>query len=127
MIHSYKVLATLSAYRGVAAVSGTAFTVQYPESNSNPFLGVTKDTVLDTTGAIPVVGIGERAKLYFNDTVGAGQIVGLDSSGRGVPVTLANTTTSLTVTSQIIGILLGDSVSATGTIAEILVQPGFVR
>lgn len=125
-VESFKVLSTLSAYRVVSAVSSTANTVQYPESAQNPFIGVTEDTVRDTNTAIPVA-ISGRAKLYFNDTVTAGQLVGSDTSGRGIPFTLSDTTTSVTLTGQYVGILLGASVAATATIAEILVRPGFVR
>lgn len=124
-VHSFKVATTLAAYR-VVAVSA-AHTVAYPTSNQVLPIGVTVDTVLDTNQAIPVAMGGERAKLYFNDTVGAGALVGSDSSGRGVPFTLANTTTALTLASAYVGILLGADVASTATIAEILIAPGFDR
>jgi F0F1-type ATP synthase alpha subunit len=127
MIHSFKVAATLSAYRGVALLSVTANTVAYPESSQNPYIGITKNEVTDTNQAIQVACAGERVKLYFNDTCAAGKLVGLNSSGQGIPFNLSNTTTSATLAGQYIGILLGASVAATGTVAEILVQPGFVR
>lgn len=128
MIHSFKVLTTLSAYRVVAAVTGTAFTCQYPSVAPASILGVTKDTVKDTTNSIPVAGVGERAKLYFNDTCASGEYVGADTSGRGVRWTVAaDTTTSLTVTAAYVGILLGPTVALTGTLAEILVQPGLAK
>ncbi len=125
---SFKVAATLSAYRVVTALSGTADTVAYPESDLRPYIGITLDTVLDTTSAIPVAGPGRIAKLYFNDTCGSGQLVGADTSGRGIAFgTLANTTTSLTLTSAYIGVLVGPAVAATGTIADVLIMPGFAR
>lgn len=128
MIHSYNVATTLAAYRVVSALTGTGNTVQYPPNAAGPLLGITTDTVKDTTGAIPVAGPGERALLFFNDTVTSGMLVGADTSGRGVPYTIAaDTTTSLTVTSAYIGILIGASVAVTGTIAEVLVQPGIAK
>jgi len=125
-VESFKVSTTLSAYRVVSLLSITANTVAYPESSQYPFIGVTNDTVRDVNTAIPVQTHG-RAKLYFNDTCTAGNLVGSDSSGRGIPFSLPNTTTSVSLASQYIGILLGASVAATGTVAEILVNPGFVR
>lgn len=126
-VHSFKVSTTLTAYRGVALVSSSANTVQYPESAQNPYLGVSKNDVTETNQAIDIAGVGERAKLFFNDTCVAGALVGLDSSGRGVPFSLSDTTTSVTLTGQYLGVLIGATVAATGTIAEVLVQPGFVR
>ena len=114
MIHSFKVATTLAAQRIVAITA--ADTVGYPASNQALPIGITKDTVLDTTNAIPVAGPGEIAKVYFNDTCAAGGLVGSDSSGRGVQ--------ALTTTSHYVGVLLGDAVAATGTIAQVLIQPG---
>lgn len=128
MIHSFRVATTLSAYRVVAPVTGTAHMCQYPSNNASFPLGVTIDTVRDTVGAIPVAGVGERAMLFFNDTVTSGQLVGADTSGRGVPYTIAaDTTTSLTVTSAYVGPLIGPSVAITGTIAEVMVSPGIAK
>lgn len=128
MIHSFKVLTTLSAYRVVSCVTGTAFTVQYPGAVTHMPIGITKDTVKDTTGAIPVAGVGERAMLYFNDTCASGELVKSDSSGRGARWTIApDTTTSLTLSGAYVGVLLGATIALTGTIAEILVQPGIAK
>lgn len=128
MIHSFKVATTLAAYRCVSALSGTAFSVGYPERANHFLLGITKDTVKDTTNSIPVAGPGERALLYFNDTVTSGQLVKSDTSGRGVPFTIAaDTTTSLTITSAYIGVLLGPTVALTGTIAEVYIAPGLAK
>ena len=127
MIHSFKVVTTLSAYRCVAAHS-VAFTVVYPTAANSFLLGVTKDTVKDTTNSIPVAGSGERALLYFNDTAASGDMVGSDSSGRGKKYTVAaDTTTSLTVTSAYLGVLIGPAVSSTGTIAEVYICPGLAK
>ena len=127
MIHSFKVAATLAAQRVVAGVTASAMTVQYPGSNQNIPIGITKDTVLDTNEAIPVACVGEIAELYFNDTCGANELVASDSSGRGVPFTLANTTTALTLASAFVGINIGSAVAATGTVSKVLIMPGFDR
>lgn len=115
---SFKVAATLSAYRIVAAITGTANSVKYPAAASEVCIGVTADTVLDTTASIPV-NIGGIAKIYFNDTVASGAFVASDSSGRGVPHV------NVTAGSYVIGTLIGPAVAATGTIAEVLIQPMF--
>jgi len=125
-VESFKVLTTLSAQRVVAMQSGTAHTVVYPEDKLRSFVGVTIDTVLDTTSSIPVQTDG-KAWLYFNDTVTSGQLVSADTNGRGVPVTLANTTASMTLAVAYVGTLIGPKVDATGTIAEVLVNPGIAR
>lgn len=126
LVLSYKVLTTLSAYRVVAAVSGTANTVQYPESAQKLPLGVTIDDVKDTTSSIPVQCNG-IAKVFFNDTVTSGLLVAYDTSGRGIPFTPGNTTTALTLPTGIIGTLVGPTVAATGTIAEVHLQPQLMR
>ncbi len=126
LVESFKVATTLAAQRIVAisAANTVAYTSAQP-SGQLP-IGVTTDTVLDTTGAISVQ-LGGRAKVLFNDTVSAAGLVTGDSSGRGVPLVLSNTTTSLTLTSSYIGVLSGAAVAATATIAEIIIQPGLAR
>jgi hypothetical protein len=125
MIQSYKVLTTLAAYRVVAAADTQAFTAIYPAAVVAPILGITKDTVKDTTNSIPVAGVGERALLLFNDTATTSSFVAADTAGRGKKWTLntSDTTTALTSTSYV-GILVGPSVSSTGTIAEVYICPG---
>jgi hypothetical protein len=115
---SMKANATISAYRIVTALTGTANTVKVPASASEFAIGITEDTILDTTNAIPVAVSGIQ-KLYFNDTVTSGAYVASDSSGRGVPHV------NVTAGSFVIGILVGPSVAATGTIADVLIQPHF--
>lgn len=130
LVLSFDVLTTLSAYRCVSIVSSTGDTVQYPEADTNMIIGVTLDTVKDTTMAIPVACSG-IAKLYFNDSCAAGQLVKSDSSGRGVAWgTFGATTTAITETVCYIGVLSGSGLvgaSCTGTIADVLVMPGFQR
>lgn len=125
-VESFKVLTTLAAQRIVAIQSGTAHTVVYPESTDRSFIGVTLDTVLDTTSAIPVQTDG-KAYVYFNDTVTSGLLVSSDTSGRGIGVTIANTTTSMTLGIAYVGTLIGPTIAATGTIAEVMVSPGITR
>lgn len=121
---SFKVASTLAAQR-IVAVSA-ADTVGYPGNNQTLPIGITVDTVKDTNQAIPVQ-CGGIAKLYFNDTVAAAGLVASDSSGRGVPFTLAATTTALTLASAYVGVLVGAAVAATGTIADVFIAPGFDR
>jgi hypothetical protein len=122
---SFKVATTLAAQRIVAVTA--ADTVGYPASNQALPIGITLDTVKDTNQHIPVSMPGEIAKLYFNDTVSAAGLVSSDSSGRGVPFTLANTTTALTLASAYVGVLVGAAVAATATVANVLIAPGFDR
>lgn len=124
-VHSFKVASTLTSQR-IVAVSA-ANTVAYPTGNQIIPIGITIDDVTDTTTAISVAMPGERAKLFFNDTVAAAGLVSSDSSGRGIPFTLANTTTALTLASAYVGVLLGAAVAVTATIAEVLIMPGFDR
>lgn len=115
---SMKVQTTLSAYRVVTMLTGTANTVKLPAAVSELPVGITVDTVLDTTGAIPVAFSGIQ-KLYFNDTVTSGAYVAADSSGRGVPHV------NVTAGSFVIGVLVGATVAATGTVADVLINPHF--
>lgn len=115
---SMKVQTTLAANRIVTNLTSTANTVKYPAATSEVCIGITADTVLDTTASIPVI-TGGIAKLFFNDTVTTGAFVAADSSGRGVPHV------NVTAGSYVIGTLIGPSVAATGTIAEVLIQPMF--
>ncbi len=126
MIHSFKVLTTLAAQRVVAMVSSTAYTVQYPETAQNFYVGITKDDVLDTTGSIPVAGPGEIAKLLFNETMPSGGLVGADSVGRGIALALPNTTTSVTLASAFIGTLVGGDAFTLGVL-DVLIAPGLLR
>lgn len=127
MVHSFDVLTTLAAQRIVVASTGNAHTVQYPDTVTSLPIGITIDTVLDTTNAIPVAGVGEIAYLLFNDTVTSGGLVGSDSSGRGIPFALAMTSTAISAPAAYCGVLVGPTIGLTGTIAQVLIQPGFDR
>lgn len=113
---SMKVQTTLAAYRIVTNLTATANTVKYPAAISEMMIGITTDTVLDTTGSIPVAFTGIQ-KCYFNDTCTTGGHVTADSSGRAVPYV------NNTAGGYVIGTLIGPTVAATGTIADVLIQP----
>lgn len=125
LVESYKVTSTLSSQRVVAHASA-AHTAQYPATTGVIPIGITIDTVKDTTSAIPVQENG-KAKLYFNDTCTCGNLVAFDTSGRGVPFTPANTSTGLTLATGIIGTLVDATVAATGTVAQVLINPALMR
>lgn len=115
---SMKASTTISAYRIVTALTSTANTVKVPASASEVPIGISQDTVLDTGAALPI-SVAGISKLYFNDTVTTGSFVASDSSGRGVPHV------NVTAGSYVIGVLIGPTVAATGTIADVLIQPMF--
>lgn len=115
---SFKPNATISAYRIVTFLTGTANTVKVPASASELPAGITTDTVLDTTNSIPV-GVNGIRKLYFNDTVTSGAYVASNNAGQGVPHV------NVTAGSYVVGVLVGPTVAATGTIADVLVNPHF--
>lgn len=116
---SFKASTTISAYRIVTMLTATANTVKVPASASECPIGITMDTVLETGTSLPVAGPGNIAPLYFNDTVASGAFVASDSSGRGVPHV------DVTAGSYVVGILVGPKANATGTVADVLVQPMF--
>jgi len=114
---SFKVADTIPAYRGVM-LSGAANSVLLADTVTTIPIGVTKDEQKKAGGGnVGVALAGSLAKLEFNDTVTLGGEVGLDSVGRGILFV------AVTTASYLVGILVGPAVSATGTIAEILVMP----
>jgi hypothetical protein len=115
---SFKVATTLAANRIVTALTGTANSVKYPAAALELPVGVTIDTVKDTTQAIDVAFAGIH-KVLFNDTVASGALVASDSSGRGIPYVNA------TAGACFVGVLVGPAVAATGTIADVWINPGF--
>lgn len=115
---SMKASTTISAYRIVTMLTATADTVKVPASASEVPIGITQDTVLETGSALPIAVAG-LSKLYFNDTVGSGKFVASNNAGQGVPHV------DVTAGSYVIGVLVGPSVAATGTIANVLIQPMF--
>lgn len=126
IVESFKVTTTLAAQRIVSHVTGTAWTVQLHQTLTALPVGVTIDTVKDTTDAIPVQLSG-IAYVEFNDTVTSGQLVTGNTAGQAVPFSLAQTSTAISAPAAYLGILVGPSVAATGTIAKVLINPGFDR
>lgn len=114
---SMKVRTTLGAYRIVSADTAGANFAVYPSSVAHKPIGVTKDTVKDTNEAIPVI-IGGIAKVQFNDTMSSGGLVAADANGYGVKFVAVTTGTFY------LGTLIGPAVTQTGTVADVLIQPG---
>lgn len=113
---SFLVQTTLSAKRIVTHLTGTANMVKYPASVAEKPIGITTDTVLDTTGSIPVAVMGVEW-LQFNDTCPSGNLVASDSAGLGVAYV------NNTAGGYVIGTLVGPTIALTGTIAKVLIQP----
>lgn len=116
---SFKVSTTIGAYLGVVMLTSTADTVKVAAAASELPVGITADTVLDTTMSIPVHGPGNIAKLIFNDTCTSGALVALNNAGQGVPHV------NVTAGSYVVGTLVGPTVAATGTIADVYINPMF--
>ena len=113
---SFQVAATLAAYRGVTHLTGTGHQVKYPASIAEMPIGITGNTVINTSDDIPVFVAG-IAKLEFGDSCASGCLVALDSSGRGVAYT------NNTAGGYVIGTLVGDKVNTVGAIGDVLIQP----
>jgi len=120
-VESFRVLTTLAAYRVMALDTAGSHqagcAVKYPAAATDRICGISKSTVKDTTAAIEVA-VGGIAPLTFNDTASAGALVTGDANGLGVAH--ADTTAGSFVVGRVL-----QTVSATGTIAQVLVQPGF--
>jgi hypothetical protein len=104
---------SIAAYRIVRITSSN--TVAAASATTDALIGVTQDNAGSSNQAVPVA-IAGIARVYMNDTCAAGGPVTTDSVGRGVPAT-ANTAGV-----YIIGHAL-HAVSATGTLAEVLINP----
>lgn len=115
--HSFKVRVTLAAYRIVAPDTAGAWFVGYPSAATVQPIGITMDTVKDTTGTIPVATAGMIQKLYFNETMSAGGLVASNNLGQGVPHV------DTTAGSYVIGRLLGPNIGITGQVADVLINP----
>ena len=116
-IESFGVLTTLAAYHIVAANTAGSNNVLYAAGATIRPIGVTKDTVKDTTGAI-AVAIAGIAKVQCNDTFSSGSMIAADATGLGVKH--ADTTAG----SYVIGVAL-QPCAATGTLVDLVVQPHF--
>lgn len=113
---SMKQADSIAAYRIVRVTS--ADTVALTSALTDVPFGVTQDNANASTQAVPVA-IAGIARVYCNDSIAAGGLVGTDATGRGIPYVVISTG------SYYVGILIGPKVNATGAIAEILVRPGF--
>jgi hypothetical protein len=111
---SFKQGDSIAAYRIVRHTS-TPNTVALASATTDVLLGITQDEAQKSNQAVPVALSGV-SKLYMNDTCAAGALVTTDSVGRGVPAT-ANTAGV-----NVIGVCL-NTVSATGTLAEVAINP----
>ncbi len=110
---SMKQADSITAYKIVRHTS-TPHTVALCSAPTDVVFGVTQDEATKSTQAVPVVTSG-LAKIYMNDTIAAGALVMTDASGRGIPA-VATSAGIYTV-----GVCL-NTVSSTGTIADILVN-----
>lgn len=117
---SMKTAATLPAYRLVTMATGTADTVKLPVAVSEVLIGITQDTNLNIGDSVPVA-TGGISKLYFNDTMTSGKFVAASTTVPGAGVAHAD----VTVGSYVIGVLIGPAVTATATVADVLIQPMF--
>lgn len=116
---SFKASITGTAQRILTALTSTANTVKLAAAVSEIPLGIGLDNVLDTGAACPVAGPGSIAPLYFNDTIASGRLVASNNAGQGV------LHVDITAGSYVVGVLVGPTVAATGTIADVLVMPFF--
>ncbi len=116
IVESFNVLTTLAAYRVVSFDTAAANTVVYPPA-ARPMIGVTVDSVKDTTNAIPVALAG-KVKLQFNDTVSAGGLVSANTAGQGIGIG-----TLVTGGTYYIGVAC-NTVSNSTTVHDIIIHPG---
>lgn len=113
IIESFKQADSITAYR-IVRVSGIQ-TVSACSAATDIIIGVTTDNANKSSQAVPVAVAG-ISKVYCNDTMAAGVMVKTDASGRAIP------TTEATSGVYVLGVLL-DTVSATGTLADVLINP----
>lgn len=111
---SFKAAAALGKHRIVKMSAGN--TVDKATAATDKLIGVTSDEAEAALEAIPVIVSG-LAKVLFNDTVAVGGLVTADANGLGVPAV------ATTAGVNVVGILVGPAVAATGTIADVLIQP----
>lgn len=125
MIHSFKIADTITANRAVYISASN--TVAVLNTTTSMPIGITVESRGYTATGVAVACTGEIARLYFNDSCTATQLVGVDNSGRGIGITYGLTSTAISVTAAYIGVLVDGKVNATGTLARVLIQPGFAR
>lgn len=111
---SMKASDSLSAYRIVTPSAGN--TVALADTTTDYPIGVTADEATAANQGVPVIVSG-IAKVQFNDTCAVGGLVTTNASGQGIPAV------ATTAGIYVVGVLVGPAVSATGTIADVLVNP----
>jgi hypothetical protein len=110
---SFKQASSITAHR-IVRVSAVN-TVAHCSATTDIIAGVTTDEATNSNQRVPVAVAG-IAKVYCNETMAAGVLVQSDASGRAVPFVEG------TAGVYTLGVLL-ETVSATGTLAQVLVQP----
>ncbi len=117
IVKSFQVATTLAAARILTHTTGTADVVKAPAGALELPVGVSIDTVLDTTTSIPVK-ISGVAEVLFNASVTSGSLVAADTAGRGIAFVDA------TAGAAYVGTLIGPNTTA-ADIAQVLINPGF--
>jgi hypothetical protein len=113
---SLKVGDSIAAYR-IVHLNG-AMQVALTSATTDGIIGVTTDVATNANQAVPVAVSGV-ALVYCNDTFTAGGLVTTNAAGQAVPATAG------TAGVAVLGRML-ETVSATGTIAKVLVQPSII-
>lgn len=111
---SFKQADSIAAYR-IVRVTSSPNTVALCSATTDIIIGVTTDNAGKSSQAVPV-GISGVHKVYMNETAPAGTLVMTNASGQGIPFVES------TAGVYVLGTLL-NTVSATGTLAEVLVNP----
>ena len=118
-IHSFKAATTLTA-RKIVYVSA-ANTVAYLNTVTSLPIGITTDTMSDTTVGCPVACVGEIAWVEVGDSFAAGARITGSDAGLAVAYSVAATSTAY------VGIALEAKSGAgiTATFARCLIQPSY--
>ena len=110
---SFRVADSIAAYR-IVRVNG-ANQVALCTATTDIIAGVTTDEATNSNQGVGVAMSGIY-KVYCNDSIAAGALVMSDAAGRGVPLVES------TAGAYVVGVCL-NTVSATGTLAEVLIRP----
>lgn len=116
LVHSFKVASSDSVASQRIVYISAADTVAIASGVTVGNIGVSVDK--GEGGYRVPIQVNGIAKIYFNDSVAAGARVVSDGSGRAVAYS------QITGTSYFLGYLVSTKVEATGTIAQVLIQPG---
>jgi len=110
---SMRVADSLAAYR-IVRCNGS-HQVALSTAAADAIFGVSQDEATKSNQGIPVAVSG-IAKVYCNDTITAGALVMSNGAGQAVPAV------ATTAGVHALGVCL-DTVSATGTLAQVLINP----